>query len=251
MNIFETHAHLDFPDFDKDRDTVIKEAQKAGVKRIINIGCDKKSSENSVKLSEKYPHIYASVGYHPGSADEYDENVIRALAKKNKVVAIGEIGLDYYRNYNPKAMMLEVFEKQVILAGEFGLPLIIHDREAHDDCYQILKKYKPAKVVFHCFSGDVSFAEKVLQEDWFISITGVVTYKNSGLADVIRVLPKDKFFIETDCPYLTPVPFRGKRNQPAYLTYVVQAISEILRVPPNKVADQSYQNACAFFGISG
>ncbi len=251
MNIFETHAHLDFSDFDKDRDQVLREAEKAGVKKIINIGIDRESSERSIKLAKKYPQIYATVGYHPSTVNTFDESVIRQLVKQPKVVAIGEIGLDYYRNYNPKSMMQEIFERQVALAKEYNMPIVIHDREAHEDCFQILKKYNPEKVVFHCFSGDVLFAEKVLQENWYISITGVVTYKNSGLGDVVRVLPKDKFFIETDCPYLTPVPYRGKRNQPSYLIYVVQVMSEILRVTPNIVADQAYQNACNFFSIKG
>ncbi len=249
MNIFETHAHLDFDDYKNDRDQVIKNAFKAGVKNIINIGIDEETSKNSIKLAEKYPEVYASVGYHPSTVEKFDEKVIYQLSKHKKVVAIGEIGLDYYRNYNPKEMQKKAYARQVEIACELKKPIIIHDREAHEDCYDVLNQCKADKVVFHCFSGDAIFAEKVLAKGWYISITGVVTYKNSNLDEVIRVIPKDKLFIETDCPYLTPVPHRGKRNTPEYLPYVVQKIAEILRVPPNMVAEQTYQNAKQFFLI--
>lgn len=247
MKIFETHAHLDSVEYQKDRDLVIQRSFKAGVERIINIGCDEETSQFSIKLADKYPQIYASIGYHPSAATKYNENVIIELAKHKKVVAIGEIGLDYYRNYCPKEVQIKVFREQVALALKLKLPIIIHDREAHEDCYNILKEFKAKDVVFHCFSGDAFFAEQVLKEGWFISITGVVTYKNADLESVVRVLPKDKFFIETDCPYLTPVPHRGKRNTPEYLPYVVQKISDILRIPPNLVAEQSFKNAESFF----
>ncbi|HOQ79606.1 MAG TPA: TatD family hydrolase [Candidatus Cloacimonadota bacterium] len=247
MNIFETHAHLDFDDYKHDREQMIQKAFKVGVKNIINIGIDEKSSRDSIKLAEQYPEIYASVGYHPSTVKIFNEKVVYELAKHKKVVAIGEIGLDYYRNYNPKDMQKKAFARQVEIACEIDKPIIIHDREAHEDCFDVLKQNKAKKVVFHCFSGDVAFAEKVLAEDWYISITGVITYKNNDLADVVRILPKDKFFIETDSPYLTPVPHRGKRNTPEYLTYVVQKISDILRIPPNLVAEQTYQNAKRFF----
>ncbi len=247
MNIFETHAHLDFDDYKNDRDQVIKSAFKAGVKHIINIGIDEETSRNSIELAEKYPEFYASIGYHPSTVEKFDEKVLYELSKHKKVVVIGEIGLDYYRNYNPKEMQKKVFARQVEIACELKKPIIIHDREAHEDCFDILSQNKTDKVVFHCFSGDVLFAEKVLAKGWYISITGVVTYKNSNLDDVLRVIPRDKLFIETDCPYLTPVPHRGKRNTPEYLTYVVQKISEVLRVAPNMVAEQTFQNAKQFF----
>lgn len=249
MKIFETHAHLDFEDFNKDRDQVIKNALKAGVEKIINVGTDEATSLHSIEMAKKYPQIYAAVGYHPSTVEHFDEKIVYDYAKKDKVVAIGEIGLDYYRNYNPVDMQKKVFERQVQIAKELNMPIIIHDREAHEDCYDILKKHKADKVVFHCFSGDTIFAEKVLNEGWYISITGVITYKNSDLPEVMRIIPKDRFFIETDCPYLTPIPHRGKRNMPEYLTYVVQKISDILRIPPNMVAEQAYNNACKFFGV--
>jgi TatD DNase family protein len=247
IRIYETHAHLDFDDYSKDRDKVIQDCFKAGVEKIINIGVDAKSTENGIKLSEKYPQIKATGGYHPSEVDKYDEPRLKELLKHKNIVAVGEIGLDYYRLYKPVEMQKQVFEAQIKLALDMNLPIVIHDRDAHEDTFNILKKYSPKKVVFHCFSGDTKFAEKILNEGWYISLTGVVTYKNNTLEDVIRMLPKDRFFIETDCPYLTPVPHRGKRNSPEYLTYVVQKIADILRKPPNTIAEQTYLNAEGFF----
>ena len=248
MRIFETHAHLDFPEYDKDRDALLKACFRAGVSRIINIGIDAETSEQSILLSKKYPQIKATAGFHPSEVHRYDESRLRLLLRDKNVVACGEIGLDYYRMYQPANLQKQVFEAQVKLAVDVGLPIVIHDREAHSDCYEILRKYSPQKVVFHCFSGDVGFAERVIDKGWYISITGVVTYKNSSLSDIVRVVPKDKLMIETDCPYLSPVPYRGKRNSPEYLVYVVQKIAEILNVPPRIVAEQTFLNAEAFFG---
>ena len=248
MRIYETHAHLDFDDFDKDRESILKASFSSGVEKIINVGIDAQSTQKGIALSEKYPQIKATGGYHPSTVECYDEPQLRTLLKNKHIVALGEIGLDYYRHYNPIHLQKQVFEAQIKLGIELNLPLIIHDREAHEDCYNLLKKYSPKKVVFHCFSGDVPFAEKVLQEGWSISITGVVTYKNSNLDQIVRRTPKDKLMIETDCPYLTPMPHRGKRNSPEYLTYIVQKIADILQVIPKTVAEQTYQNAQAFFG---
>jgi len=249
MRIFETHAHLDFEQFNHDREAVIQSCFKAGVERIINVGVDAKSTENGIKLSERYPQIKASAGYHPSEVGKYNERVLRDLLSHKNVVAVGEIGLDYYRHYHPIALQKRVFEHQILMAVELGLPIICHDRQADEDCYQMLKKYSAPNVVFHCFAGDVAFAEKVLAMGWYISITGVITYKNSNLSTVVPIVPRDKLMIETDCPYLPPVPHRGKRNSPEYLVYVVQKIADILHVSPNEVAEQTYENACRFFKV--
>lgn len=249
MRIFESHAHLDFPQFDKDRDQLIDKCFKSGIEYIINIGVDKKTSSESIKLAEKYDKIYATVGFHPHDAKFYDETFIRNSAVHKKVVAIGEIGLDYYRNLSPKDVQKKVFQKQIELAKEFDLPIIIHDRDAHEDCCQMLAENNVENVVFHCFSGDVNFAEKVLEKGWFISFTGTVTYKNSDMDNIVRIVPMDKFFIETDSPYLAPHPNRGKRNSPLNLQYVIQKIAEIKGVTPKKIAEASYQNAADFFGL--
>lgn len=247
MQIFETHAHLDFPDFDKDRDDIIQNAYKEGVEYIVNIGVERNSCENSIKLAQKYEQIYATAGFHPHNASEYDEDLLRNFLNNKKVIAIGEIGLDYYRMLTPKRVQQETFEKQVALAAELNLPIIIHDREAHQDCLDILDKYNPKKLVFHCYTGDIFFAEKILQRGWNISFTGIITYKNSHLPDVARIIPPESYFVETDSPYLSPVPKRGKRNSPLHLRYIIEKLAEIRNVTPKMVAQKTYENACRFF----
>ncbi|MEA1972049.1 MAG: TatD family hydrolase [Candidatus Cloacimonadota bacterium] len=247
MNIFETHAHLNFDHYKNDREKLLKQCQKEGISKIINIGVDEKSSKESIELAEKYNFIYASVGYHPHDATKYDESVIKKLLKHKKVVAIGEIGLDYYRNRSPKKIQKEVFEKQILIAIENDLPIIVHDRDAHEDCFEILSKHNPKKVVFHCFAGDELFAQKVLDKNWIISFTGTITFKNSNQDNIIRMVPADQFFIETDSPYLTPSPNRGKRNSPLNLRYVIEKIADIKRIPPKIIAQKSFENANKFF----
>ncbi len=247
MKIFETHAHMDFPQFNKDRDDILEKCFDSGVEYMLNIGVDKRSCEASIELAEKYAQIFAAVGFHPHDAKDFDEDLISRLAKHKKVVAIGEIGLDFFRNLSPVEVQKVVFQKQVEIALELNLPVIVHDRNAHDECFDILQKYKPQKVVFHCFSDDEIFAEKVLNKGWFISFTGSITYKNSSMENVVRMVPKDKFFIETDSPYLSPVPLRGKRNSPLNLRYIIEKIAEIKRITPKQVAEISFNNAVKFF----
>ncbi len=248
MKIFETHAHLDLKDFNKDRARVIEQSKKVGVEYLINIGYNKETSENAIKLASEYDFIYASVGYHPHDATEFDSEIVNDLAQKNKVLAIGEIGLDYYRNLSPKKIQKQVFAQQIEIAKKFNLPIIVHDRDAHQDCYDILKEHKAKEVVFHCFSGDVVFAEQVLDEGWKVSITGTVTFKNNqSLRDVVRMLPENSFFIETDSPYLAPVPNRGKRNAPYYLPLIIEEIARIRMEAPNRVAETTFNNAVKFF----
>ncbi len=247
MEIFETHCHLDLKDYNNDRDKLIQNAFNKGVTKIINVGFNAETSNSSIQLAKKYTHIYASVGYHPHDAKSFDETILRDLITKPKVIALGEIGLDYYRDLSPRDIQRQVFAKQLQIAKENNLPVIIHDRDAHEECYQIIKNSGLKNVVFHCFSGDELFAEKVLAEGWHISFTGTVTYKNNALENVVRMVPSDKFFIETDAPYLTPVPHRGQRNNPEYLIYVIQKIADILRKPPKIIAETAYKNAENFF----
>ena len=214
MKIFETHAHLDFRNFDKDRQQLITQCKKKGIDRIINIGIDRETSLNSIKMANKYDTVYASVGYHPHDAKDYSKDKIIDLLNKEKVVAVGEIGLDYYRNKSPKEIQKKAFEEQIKLALKANLPIIVHDRDAHEDCLNILGKYNPEKVVFHCFAGNEKIAERIIDKNWMISFTGTVTFKNSKMDNVVRMVPKENFFVETDSPYLTPHPHRGKRNSP-------------------------------------
>jgi len=249
MEIFETHAHLDLPDFSQDREEIIEGCLETGVSRIINIGFNQETSETSIALADKYDFIYASVGYHPHDAVDYNAEAIKELARHKKVVALGEIGLDYFRDTSPRHIQRQVFEEQILLAQEYDLPIIVHCRDAHDDCYEILKRSEAKDVVFHCFSGDVLFAEKVLAEGWKISFAGNITFKKSTLDDVIRMVPNESFFVETDSPYLAPTPHRGERNDPTYLPYVVQKIAEVRGQTPKKVAELTYANAMKFFRL--
>lgn len=247
MKIYETHAHLDFPQFDHDRDILIRKCIEKGITPINNIGVNKETNRASIQLAEKYDEIYATVGYHPHDADKLDIQEIKKLAAHQKVVAIGEIGLDYYRNLTPPKVQKKAFIEQLKIAKELEKPVVIHDRDAHQDILEILEEFLPEKVVFHCFSGDAIFLEKILEKGWFASFTGIITYKNSQLADVIRMIPTDRFFVETDSPYLSPQPNRGKRNSPSNLQYIIQKIAEIKFLTPKKIVAMSYQNAVDFF----
>lgn len=247
MKIFESHAHLDFDQFDQDRGELLRKCKKNGIEYILNVGVEKKSIDASLKLAEKYAMIYAAVGFHPHDAKDYDREFLLEKAASKKVVAIGECGLDYFRNHSPRDVQRRVFSDQIAIAIELGLPLIVHDRDAHAECFELLIEQRPKNVVFHCFSGDELFAEEVLAEGWKISFTGTITYKNNLLENVVRSVPNDMFFIETDSPFLTPVPNRGKRNSPLNLRYVIDKIAEIKRITPNKVAELSYNNAINFF----
>lgn len=249
MKIFETHAHLDFGQFDKDRDKIIQKCRDNSIELIINVGVDKKTIKATINLAEKYEEIFAAVGYHPHDAKDLDLSFIKEKAKHPKVVAIGEIGLDYYRNLSPKDIQKNALIKQIKLAEEFNLPIIIHDRNAHEDIFQILCEHKVKNAVFHCFSGDEILAEKVLEKGWFLSFTGIITYKNSHLENVVRMVPNDKFFVETDSPYLAPHPKRGKRNSPLNLRYIIEKIADIKRISPNQIAEYSFQNASQFFNL--
>jgi len=247
MKIYETHAHLDFSKYDKDREKMFKDSFTAGVEYINNIGVDEKSIIASFKLAEKYPQIYATAGFHPHDAEAYDAELVRKYASHPKCVAIGEIGLDYYRNLSPKKIQKQVFIDQIKIAMEFDLPIVVHDRDAHEDTLEILEEYMPKKVVFHCFAGDELMAQKIVAHGWKISFTGTITYKNSNQHNVVRLCPNDAFFIETDSPYLTPVPFRGKRNDPSKLRYVIEQIADLKRMPPKKIAEYAYSNSVKFF----
>ncbi len=249
MKLFETHAHLDLPDFDSDRESLISKCFNHGIEYIINIGFNKETSLSSLELAKKHIHIFATVGYHPHEAVDFDAEVIKKLAREKKVLAIGEIGLDFFRNLSPYPVQREVFTNQAHLAVEYDLPIVVHDRDAHQECFKILKKVGVKEAVFHCFSGDIIFAQQVLDEGWMISFTGSVTYQNSNLENVIRLMPLDQFMIETDCPYLPPHPHRGKRNSPLFLHLIAEKIAEIRGVTPNEIAQYSFDNAHRFFRV--
>lgn len=251
--LFDSHAHLDDRRFDKDRDNVIEKAKSSGVGRIINVGADLASSSSTVSLSQKHDFIYAAVGVHPHSADEYDdctEKELRRLAKNQKVVAIGEIGLDYHYDNSPRNIQKETFIKQLGLALELGLPVIIHNREAHRDCLDILNKVKGngQKGVFHCYSGSAEMVREVLDLDFYISFAGVITFKNAKKAvEALKKTPIERLLFETDCPYLSPEPKRGKRNMPAYVEYTARRIAGIIGMDYRDLCKQVWDNTHRLF----
>lgn len=249
MQFIDTHAHLNFENYDRDRSEVIKQAIQNGVLCILNVGIDRETSEESIQLANDYKEIFAAVGWHPHEADSFDETALDSLIDHPKVVALGEIGLDYYRAINSKNLQKQIFEKQVRFAKEHRLPIIVHDRDAHEDVYAILKKYNPSKVVFHCFSGDYHFAQEILQSGWHISFTGNITFNRYKYYPIIKDLPEDRFFVETDAPFLTPHPFRGRRNRPEYVRYMIEAISQFRNDSPSNIAKVTTDNAKDFFGF--
>jgi TatD DNase family protein len=249
MKLFETHAHLDLPDYDSDRESLINKCFKSGIEYIINISFNKETALSSLELAKKHPHIFATAGFHPHDATDFDAELIKKLAREKKVVAIGEIGLDFFRNLSPYPIQREVFANQAHLAVEYDLPIVVHDRQAHQECYQILKQEEVKEAVLHCFSGDIVFAQQILDAGWMMSFTGSITYPNSHLDDVVRLVPMDRFMIETDCPYLPPHPHRGQRNSPLHLHLIAEKIAEIKGITPNEVAAASFDNAYRFFRI--
>ena len=249
MNIFETHMHLDLDNFDQDREQIIQDAQKMGIKKMLNVATDAESSQASLDLAEKYPCIYATVGVHPHDAQNLDLEKLRKLATHKKVVAIGEVGLDYFKNYSPREAQESAFCAQVELAMKLDKPLIIHCRDAYKDCYRILREYKPKKVLFHCYSGNYKYAQTLFSHGWLIALGGAITFNKGAQDELISKMPANQFVVETDCPFLTPNPFRGKRNSPLYLPYIIQKIASIRCESEEKIAKLTYKNACNFFQI--
>ena len=236
--IFDSHAHYDDESFDEDREAVIEELRKDGVIGVLNCGSSFEGAVKSVELTKEYPEFYAAVGIHPENANELTEEnyeTIKSLAINNdKVVAIGEIGLDYYWDENPpKDVQKEVFRKQMKLAEELNLPVVIHDRDAHADTLEIIKEFPNVIGVVHCFSGSVEFAKQCIAEGYYIGFTGVVTFKNAKkIVEVAKEIPLERMLVETDCPYMAPVPNRGKRNQSNYIKYIIEKLAEIKEKDP-------------------
>lgn len=249
-NIFDTHAHYDDNRFDGDRDELLCSLLSKGVKFVVNCGCDLSSCLETVKLCEKYDFIYGAVGVHAHEAAEMKEGdleKIRELYLNKKIVAVGEIGLDYHYDFSPRDKQIEVFTRQVVTANEVDLPVIIHDREAHEDTLNILKKYKPKGVV-HCFSGSAEMAKEIIKLGMYIGMGGAVTFKNAKKpVEVIETIPLDRLVLETDAPYMTPVPFRGQRCDSAHIAYTAEKIEEIRGIAAQEVIDVCCENAKRLF----
>ncbi|WP_138204358.1 TatD family hydrolase [Haloimpatiens lingqiaonensis] len=252
--IFDSHAHYDDESFNEDREQVIKELKENGIVGILNCGAAMEGARDSVKLADKYDFFYAAVGLHPEYADKLDEAAVeelRQLAKNPKVKAIGEIGLDYYYEENPeRQVQREAFRRQMELARELGLPVVIHDRDAHGDTLEIIKDFPEVKGVVHCFSGSPEFAKECLKMGYYVGFTGVVTFKNAKkVIDVLKVVPMDRILVETDCPYMAPVPYRGKRNRSDYIKFIIEKISEIKEIPTEQVEIITIGNTKNLFKI--
>lgn len=251
-NIFDTHAHYDDSRFDEDRDELLSSLCSKGVTNIINCGCDYKSCLTTLELSEKYDFVYAALGVHAHEAEEATEEDferIKALYSNKKVVAVGEIGLDYHYDFSPRERQIEVFERQIILAKELDLPIIVHDRESHEDTMNLLKKYRPKGVV-HCFSGSKEMAKEIVKLQMYIGMGGAVTLKNARRpVEVMEYLPAEYLLLETDAPYMTPVPFRGQRCDSSHIANTAEKIAEIKSMDAQELIDICNKNAKSLFGI--
>lgn len=251
----DSHSHLDDDRFNEDRDILIKSLKENKVDIAINVGADLETSINSVKLADQYDNIYAVVGVHPHSASEVTEdtlNQFREMAKNKKVVAIGEIGLDFYYDNSPRDLQRKWFKEQLELAKELDLPVVIHSRDATKETFDTIKEAQDGTLrgVMHCFSGSVEMAMEYIKLGFYISLAGPVTFKNSRVSrEVAEAVPLDKLLIETDCPYLTPEPYRGKRNEPMYVKYVAEKIAEIRNISVEELAEATNANTRELFGI--
>lgn len=253
VSAIDTHCHLDMAAYKTDLNDVIFRAQNAGVSKIVTIGIDLQSSEKAIELASQYNCVYATVGVHPHDAKDFNsetEKKLRQLALQDKVVAYGETGLDFVKEYSPKEIQLDVFKWQVLIAKDLHLPLIIHDRETHEHIYQILKENGPFPEggVIHCFSGDASDARRFIELGFLISIPGVVTFNKAELLqNAVYEIPLESLLIETDGPFLAPVPKRGKRNEPSYVLYTAAKVAELKGISLDELVTQTTLNAIKIF----
>jgi TatD DNase family protein len=251
--LIDSHAHLEMKEFDSDRSEVIERAGLAGVDVIVTVGTNLSLSRKALSIAHQYENIYATIGVHPHDvavARDKTFDDLRELARDPKVVAYGEIGLDYFRNISPREKQIEIFGKQLELATELKLPVIIHDRDAHEQTLQMVKSSGVRLGVFHCFSGDWALAGQCIDLGFYISIPGVVTFdKSKVLHDVVKHAPLDSILLETDCPYLTPVPHRGKRNEPSFIIHTAKKVAEIKGLAWEDVAQTAARNTKKLFHI--
>ena len=252
--LFDTHAHLNDPAFDPDREELMASLASAGVGLVMNAGCSLESSRDIVQMAEKYPWLYASVGSHPDAADEVNEEVLeeyRKLCKlSSKVKAIDEIGLDYYYEDIPREIQQRAFRMQMELARELDMPVIVHERDAHNDGLAIVKEFPKVKGVFHCYSGSAEMARQLVNLGWYIGFTGVLTFKNARKAvETAASIPLDRIVLETDCPFMAPDPFRGKRNHPGYLYRMAEKLAEIRGISVEEVHAATTANGKRLYRI--
>ena len=252
--LFDTHAHMDDRSFDDDREELLAALPGKGISLLMNPGCSYESSLNAIALAEGYDYIYAAVGSHPDVADEVDEALIekyRNLCSQHpRVKAIGEIGLDYHYEDIPREIQQRAFRLQMELARELDLPVIVHEREAHEDGLKIVDEFPTVKGVFHCYSGSLEMAKELIKRGWYIGFTGVLTFKNARKAiEVAANIPLDRIVIETDCPYMAPVPFRGKRNDPGLVCHMANKLAELRGISPEEAARITLENGKRLYRI--
>ena len=254
--IIDTHAHLDFKDYNKDLDDVLEKARKHGIAKIINISSSPSTIDKTIELTKSHPMIYGALGIHPHDSKlatyTHYEHVLTQAKSNNKIVAIGEIGLDYHYDHSPRNIQQMVFRKFINIAKELDLPVVVHEREAAEDALKILKEEAASDTgaVIHCFSGDVNQAKKMLDLGFYISLTGVVTFKNAQITkEVAKYVPIDRLMIETDSPFLTPAPHRGKRNEPSYVKFVAEYIAELRAMDFDLFCNKTTESAKIFFKL--
>lgn len=251
--LFDTHAHYDDEQFDGDRDELLLSMISNGITLIVNASSNIDSAKQGLQIADKYPFVYAAVGVHPHDAKTMDDRTVTELEKllrHPKAVAVGEIGLDYHYGHSPRDVQQKMLKEQLALAESMGLPVVIHEREASSDVLGILSGFPRVRGVFHCFSGSWETAKLLLDKGWYLSFTGVVTYKNARRShEVIQRMPKDRLMIETDCPYLAPEPMRGKRNSSLYLKYTAEKVGQLLGLSLEETAALTLENGKRFFGI--
>lgn len=251
--LFDSHAHLNDEAFDQDRAELLETFRDAGVGLVMNAGCSLASSREGIALAEAYPWIYCSVGTHPDTADEVNEEVLevyRQMCSHPKVKAIGEIGLDYYYETIHRDAQMRAFRMQMQLAEELDMPVIVHERDAHEDGMSIVKEFPKVKGVFHCYSGSAEMARQLVDMGWYIGFTGVLTFKNARKAvETAASIPLERILLETDCPYMAPEPYRGKRNHPGYLPKMAEKLAQIRGIPVEKAIRATTENAKRLYRI--
>jgi TatD DNase family protein len=254
--LIDSHAHLEMPDFKKDLETTIQKARESGVEYIFTVGTEEKDWKRALEIAHSHPSIYAILGVHPHNAKEINDQtypLLRELCRDKKVRALGEMGLDFFRNLSPRDTQLKRFREQIGLAKKLGLPIVVHDREAHQETLEILKSEnaEECRGIIHCFSGDYEMAKICIGMGFYISIPGTITFKNAeGLREIVKKIPLESLLVETDAPFLTPEPFRGKRNEPGYVRYTAQKLAEIKKISFEKVAEVTSGNALRVYGIN-
>jgi len=259
MPLFDSHAHYDDEKFNENREEIIEglchasDTNPLGISAVLNSASDIKSSLSALELTRRYPFFYSSCGIHPHEAEDADrdfEEQICGILKNEKVRAIGEIGLDYHYDFSPRDVQKEIFERQMLLAQKVDYPVIIHDREAHGDCMEIVRRFN-VRGVFHSFSGSAEMVKELVKLGYYISFSGVVTFKNaSSILKAVAEVPEDRLLIETDAPYLAPVPYRGKTNNSSYMYETARKLAEVRGVTTEEIADITCRNACELFGIN-